>query len=103
MGSCEPWRKFTFTAANKVCAHPRERVSQRYDRRHGAQCCCYAMLTMKMACQAVAAGEGWSLWSDSHRRIRVYETRPVAAQAQRQNGVRGRSCTRVLHLRTVAL
>ena len=26
----------------------------------------------------------WSLWSDSHRRIRVYETRPVAAEAQRQ-------------------
>jgi hypothetical protein len=25
----------------------------------------------------------WSLWSDSHRRIRVYETRPVAAEAQR--------------------
>jgi hypothetical protein len=24
----------------------------------------------------------WSPWSDSHRRIRVYETRPVAAEAQ---------------------
>src|SRR3989442_8982251 len=31
----------------------------------------YTMTTMK-----------WSLWSDSHRRIRVYETRPVAAEAQ---------------------
>src|SRR5258706_13315431 len=28
--------------------------------------------------------EGWSLWSDSHRRLRVYKTRPVAAEAQRQ-------------------
>ena len=27
----------------------------------------------------------WGLWSDSHRRIRVYETRPVAAEAQRQH------------------
>ena len=26
----------------------------------------------------------WSPWSDSHRRIRVYETRPVAAEAQGQ-------------------
>src|SRR2546422_82828 len=26
----------------------------------------------------------WSLWSDSHRRIRVYKTRPVAAEAQRR-------------------
>ena len=26
----------------------------------------------------------WSLWSDSHRRIAVYETAPVAAEAQRQ-------------------
>jgi hypothetical protein len=26
----------------------------------------------------------WSLWSDSHRRIRVYDTRPVAAEAQRR-------------------
>src|SRR5213080_1307922 len=24
----------------------------------------------------------WSPWSDSHRRIRVYETRPVAAEAR---------------------
>ena len=24
----------------------------------------------------------WSPWSDLHRRIRVYETRPVAAEAQ---------------------
>ena len=24
----------------------------------------------------------WGPWSDSHRRIRVYETRPVAAEAQ---------------------
>src|SRR6185503_5551392 len=24
----------------------------------------------------------WSPWSDSHRRIRVYETRPVATEAQ---------------------
>jgi hypothetical protein len=24
----------------------------------------------------------WSPWSDSHRRLRVYETRPVAAEAQ---------------------
>jgi hypothetical protein len=28
------------------------------------------------------AGRRWSPWSDSHRRIRVYETRPVAAEAQ---------------------
>ena len=26
--------------------------------------------------------EGWILWSDSHRRIAVYETAPVAAEAQ---------------------
>src|SRR4051812_33008743 len=26
----------------------------------------------------------WSLWSDSHRRIRVYKTHPVAAEAQRR-------------------
>ena len=26
--------------------------------------------------------EGWSPWSDLHRRIRVYETRPVASEAQ---------------------
>jgi hypothetical protein len=24
----------------------------------------------------------WSPWSDSHRRLRVYKTRPVAAEAQ---------------------
>jgi hypothetical protein len=42
-------------------------------------------------------------WSDSHRRIRVYKTRPVAAEAQRQNGVHGRNRTCDLHLRTVAL
>src|SRR5205809_7062656 len=47
--------------------------------------------------------EGWSLWSDSHRRMRVYKTRPVATEAQRQNGVHGRNCTCDLHLRTVAL
>ena len=29
-------------------------------------------------------GEGWSLWSDLHRRLAVYETAPVAAEAQRQ-------------------
>src|SRR5436305_438660 len=40
----------------------------------------------------------WSLWSDSHRRIQVYKTRPVAAEAQRQNGVHGRSCTCVFRL-----
>src|SRR5438128_1842600 len=45
-----------------------------------------------------AEGEGWGLRSDSHRRIRVYETRPVAAEAQRQNGVHGRTCTCVLLL-----
>ena len=44
----------------------------RYQRRHRARCCYYTMITMK-----------WSPWSDSHRRIRVYETRPVAAEAQR--------------------
>ena len=27
---------------------------------------------------------GWGPWSDSHRRLRVYETRPVAAEAQGQ-------------------
>src|SRR5438105_11861547 len=32
--------------------------------------------------------EGWSLWSDSHLRIRVYKTRPVAAEAQRQRNLR---------------
>ena len=66
--------------------------SHRHKRRHRALCCCYIMVTMN-----------WSLWSDLHRRIAVYETAPVAAEAQRQNGVRGRSCTRALHLRTVAL
>src|SRR6266480_4057433 len=30
----------------------------------------------------------WSPWSDSHRRIRVYETRPVAAEAQRRSHLR---------------
>ena len=29
-----------------------------------------------------AEGEGWGLWSDLHRRLRVYETRPVAAEAR---------------------
>src|SRR5205814_8109461 len=29
-----------------------------------------------------AEGEDWALWSDLHRRLRVYETRPVAAEAQ---------------------
>ena len=29
-----------------------------------------------------AAGEGWIPWSDSHRRIAVYKTAPVAAEAQ---------------------
>src|SRR5262249_42897006 len=28
----------------------------------------------------------WGPWSDSHRRIRVYETRPVAAEAQGRKG-----------------
>src|SRR5262245_48275780 len=27
----------------------------------------------------------WSLWSDSHRRIRVYKTRPVAADGTEAN------------------
>src|SRR5437867_2204498 len=40
-----------------------------------------------------AEGEDWALWSDLHRRLRVYETRPVAAEAQRQNGVHGRNRT----------
>lgn len=31
---------------------------------------------------APAQSEGWSPGSDSHRRIRVYETRPVAAEAR---------------------
>ena len=66
--------------------------SHRHQRLHRALCCYYTMTTMK-----------WSPWSDSHRRIRVYETRPVAAEAQRQNGVHGRSCTCDLHLRRVAL
>ena len=30
----------------------------------------------------------WSPWSDSHRRIRVYETRPVAAEAQGRGQIR---------------
>jgi hypothetical protein len=38
-----------------------------------------------------------------HRRIAVYETAPVAAEAQRQNGVHDRTRTCDLHLRTVAL
>ena len=45
----------------------------------------------------------WSPWSDSHRRIRVYETRPVAAVGTGANGVHGRNCTCDLHLRKVAL
>src|SRR6185436_15310442 len=61
-------------------------------RRHRARCCYYIMANMN-----------WSLWSDSHRRIQVYKTRPVAAEAQRQNGVHGRNRTCGLHLRTVAL
>src|SRR5436309_7995708 len=32
-----------------------------------------------------ASHSKWGLWSDSHRRIRVYETRPVAAEAQRRS------------------
>ena len=66
--------------------------SHRHKRLHKAPCYSYIMVTRK-----------WSPWSDLHRRIRVYETRPVAAEAQRQNGVHGRSCTCGLHLRTVAL
>ena len=45
--------------------------SHRHQRLHRALCCYYTMTTMK-----------WSPWSDSHRRIRVYETRPVAAEAR---------------------
>jgi hypothetical protein len=33
----------------------------------------------------------WGPWSDSHRRIRVYETRPVAAEAQGQKEVQVKS------------
>ena len=35
-----------------------------------------------------SAFEKWSPRSDSHRRIRVYETRPVAAEAQGQRQIR---------------
>src|SRR5215470_6621429 len=38
---------------------------------HRERCCCYTTVLIN-----------WSPWSDSHRRIRVYETRPVAAEAQ---------------------
>src|SRR5436190_12472082 len=34
-------------------------------------------------CTRKACNRG--LWSDSHRRIRVYKTRPIAADAQRQS------------------
>jgi len=37
----------------------------------GRDASCYIMITIK-----------WSPWSDSHRRLRVYETRPVASEAQ---------------------
>src|SRR4051812_2446835 len=47
---------------------------------------------------SAAKSERWSLWSDSHRRLRAYKTRPVAAEAQRQNGVHGRTRTCDLHL-----
>jgi hypothetical protein len=60
------------------------------------------LLQFRIPHSALQIGK-WGLWSDSHRRIRVYETRPVAAKAQRQNGVHGRGCTCGLHLRTVAL
>ena len=73
--------------------------SHRHSRLHGAGCCCYIMITIRLraalrrdksasraACRAAACSaaksEGWSPWSDSHRRIRVHETRPVAAEAQ---------------------
>src|SRR5437773_9692902 len=45
--------------------------SHRHPPLHRALCRSYTMTTKK-----------WSPWSDSHRRIRVYETRPVAAEAQ---------------------
>ena len=37
----------------------------------GRDASCYIMITIK-----------WSPGSDSHRRLRVYETRPVAAEAR---------------------
>src|SRR5882762_2314176 len=37
----------------------------------------------------------WGPWSDSHRRIRVYETRPVAAEAQGQRQIRRPKETRI--------
>src|ERR1043166_6094171 len=49
------------------------------------------------------APKNWSLWSDSHRRLRVYETRPVASGGTEANGVRDRNFACDLHLRRVAL
>src|SRR5580765_5036759 len=46
----------------------------------------------------------WSPWSDLHRRIRVYETRPVAAEAQGPTKCRRRNgeC-RILHCAFILL
>ena len=49
----------------------------------GGDAHCYITTLIKWPAEPKPAGEDWSPWSDSHRRIRVYETRPVASEAQR--------------------
>ena len=48
----------------------------------GGDANCYITTLINWPAEPEPAGEGWSPRSDSHRRIRVYETRPVAAEAQ---------------------
>ena len=51
----------------------------------------------------LAAGGGWIPWSDLHRRIAVYKTAPVAAEAQGlQNGALTWICTTSFRLRRAA-
>lgn len=77
---------------------------------------CYITTLIKMAAEPKIGGrigwlaepkptgEGWSPWSDSHRRIRVYETRPVAAEGTGalKIGALTWNCTTNLRLRRAA-
>jgi hypothetical protein len=63
-----PWRLLADSNCKKWSGR---RDSHPHSPRHRRRCYCYITTLMK-----------WGPWSDSHRRIRVYETRPVAAEAQ---------------------
>ncbi len=48
----------------------------------GRDAACYIMITINRPAIRSSPSVGWGPWSDSHRRLRVYETRPVASEAQ---------------------